>query len=74
MSWQVQALTSKECPEEPGGLQACLCTKNNIFASVSQKISSIISYSCSQAAPEEQLTARSVGVFLLYDKRGDANC
>ena len=41
-------------------LQACICTKNNNFASVASVLSSSVSYSCGSAASEDQASATTV--------------
>ncbi|RYP37342.1 hypothetical protein DL767_002985 [Monosporascus sp. MG133] len=52
--------TYDSCPEAVEELQACVCTKNNNFESVSSEISSSVSYSCGGTATDDQASAASV--------------
>ncbi|KAI1097544.1 hypothetical protein F4804DRAFT_347096 [Jackrogersella minutella] len=60
ISENVQAQTNQNCPEAVTDLQACVCTKNNNFASISTGISKSVSYSCGSTASEDQTSAGSV--------------
>ncbi|KAK3316298.1 hypothetical protein B0H66DRAFT_290483 [Apodospora peruviana] len=60
ISKNIQYQTYNKCPEAVTDLQACVCTKNNNFASISADISSDVSSSCGSTASEDQASAQTV--------------
>ena len=58
--YNIQWQTGSNCPEDVNGLQACVCTKNNNLVSISDGISSSVSYSCGATATDDQASAATV--------------
>ncbi|KJR85286.1 uncharacterized protein SPSK_08685 [Sporothrix schenckii 1099-18] len=60
LSYNVMTMTYENCPEAVTALQSCVCSKGNLFATVSASISSDVSYSCGSTASSDQQSASLV--------------
>jgi hypothetical protein len=60
VSYVVQSLTNRQCPEGPSALASCACSKNQNSLAASGSLNSAVKYSCGSTNTEDITSAQSM--------------